>query len=253
MQLLDHPAGGYRFLTGISPYSSAVVAAPGYAIVRMQLATPLPYPDGFAALAAHLAGQGRPLHALCAVELRIPTPLSFAGFAALNGDYQTLLAARGLLLDGRNPIARTNVAPAAAAPGEAVLYAFAYTVPVTAAAPAPTFVVAGAGDLADQTDLRPGAIVRPGDTSPAGLCAKAAAVMEVMAARLTGLGVAWNDVTTVNLYTVHPPAGYFAAEVQPRLERAALHGVHWYCSRPPIAGLEYEMDLRRVWRDGLLD
>src|SRR6185503_17285051 len=30
---------------------------------------------------------------------------------------------------------------------------------------------------------------------------------------------------------------------------AAIHGVHWYPSRPPIQGLEYEMDMRGVARE----
>jgi hypothetical protein len=30
---------------------------------------------------------------------------------------------------------------------------------------------------------------------------------------------------------------------------AAVHGVHWYLSRPPIEGLEYEMDMRGVRRE----
>jgi hypothetical protein len=30
---------------------------------------------------------------------------------------------------------------------------------------------------------------------------------------------------------------------------AAVHGVRWYPSHPPIIGLEYEMDLRGVVHD----
>ena len=30
---------------------------------------------------------------------------------------------------------------------------------------------------------------------------------------------------------------------------AAIHGVHWYPSRPPIRGLDYEMDMRGVARE----
>ena len=33
---------------------------------------------------------------------------------------------------------------------------------------------------------------------------------------------------------------------------AAVHGVRWYPSHPPIVGLEYEMDMRGVAREWLL-
>jgi len=32
----------------------------------------------------------------------------------------------------------------------------------------------------------------------------------------------------------------------------AIHGVRWFPSRPPVVGLEYEMDLRGVVREVLL-
>jgi hypothetical protein len=250
MHLIEHPAGGYRFLTGFAPYSAGVSAALGYAIVRRQLVQPMPLAAGFDAIAAHLASVDRPRAALCAMELRIPAPLSFDGFAALNRDYQATLAAWDLLVDGRNPVARTNVAPVVVAPAAPSLYAFCYTLPVADAPP--SFVVAGAGDLTDQADLRPEAIVRPGETSANALLAKAQVVMQVMADRLSGLGAAWDQVTAVDVYTPHSLAPLLADVILPKLGGAALHGVHWYYSRPPIAGLEFEMDLRRVWQDGLL-
>ena len=244
MQLIDHPSGGYRFLTGIAPYSSAVIAQPGHAIVRVQLAQPLPLGAGFEQIATYLAAQSRPRQALCAMELRIPEPLSFDGFAMLNMGYRGVLAQWDILVDAHNPIARTNVAPAAAAPTVPSLYAFCYTIPTAEAIT--SFVVAGAGDLRDQAELRAEAIIRPGDISRDGLIAKAGAVMGVMTDRLQGIGMDWAQVYDVDIYSIHPPDLYFEAVVLPRLGSAALHGVHWYYSLPPIAGLEYEMDLHRV-------
>ena len=142
--------------------------------------------------------------------------------------------------------ARTNVAPAAAAPPESSIYAFTFTAPAQAALAYPTFVVAGAGDLRDQADLTPAAIVRPGDTSHEALVEKANTVMDVMSERLQGLGVDWPQVTTVDLYTTHSLDHFLEPVLLPKLGPVALHGVHWYYSRPPIAGLEYEMDLRHV-------
>jgi hypothetical protein len=34
---------------------------------------------------------------------------------------------------------------------------------------------------------------------------------------------------------------------------AAVHGVRWFPSRPPITGLEYEMDVRGVRREIVVD
>jgi hypothetical protein len=63
----------------------------------------------------------------------------------------------------------------------------------------------------------------------------------------------WSAVGDINIYTTHAPAGYFEVAVAPRIAEATLQGVHWYCSHPPIAGLAYEMDLRRVTRTSILE
>ena len=46
-------------------------------------------------------------------------------------------------------------------------------------------------------------------------------------------------------------AGIAEARQQPA-GPAAIHGVHWYPSRPPIQGLDYEMDMRGVARELVL-
>ena len=249
MQLIDHPTGNYRFLTGIAPYSSSVTAQPGYSLVRAQFATPQPMQQGFDHIAAYLAAQGRPRQALCSMELRIPEPLSFEGFIAFNAGYRSILEAWEIPVGYLNPVARTNVAPAAAAPTVPSIYAFTFTVPAITALANPSFVVAGAGDLRDQADLTPAAIVRPGDISREGLLAKATTVLEVMSERLHGINIDWPQVTTVNLYTTHSLDNFLEPLLLPKLGPVAIHGVHWYYSRPPIAGLEYEMDLRHVAAD----
>jgi hypothetical protein len=249
--LVDHPQGSYRFLPGTAPYSSGVVAIPGYEVVHATLRAPVPYRDGFDLIARHLAGLGRPRPALCAIELRSPAPFSFDGFGAFNEGYRSILADWGLLVDGENPIARTNVAPVVGPPSEPSLYAFAYTVP-GASAPAPTFVAAGSGELR-KGHMSAEGIVRPGETSPGALAEKAAYVMSVMEARLAGLGAGWEDVSAVGVYTAHGIESFQADLLLARMGPAAVHGVHWYLSRPPIAGLEYEMDLRGVRQELRLD
>lgn len=248
MQLIDNPQGGYRFLTGIAPYSSGVLAAPGHEIVRVIFHTPLPYQPGFDAIDRYLAEQGRPRAALCAVELRAPSPWSFEGFAGFNAEYQRQLAAWDVLIDGRNPIARTNVAPQLAAPSQPALYAFSYSTPSAAPNLPATFVVAGAGELPEGV-LSAEAIVRGGETTAAAIAAKATFVMGLMRGRLAGLGADLADVTAVDLYTLHSPEPFLASVILDPLGPAAIHGVHWHYSRPPIAGLEFEMDMRGVRRE----
>jgi hypothetical protein len=240
----DVPAGGYRFLPGIDPYSSGVVARPGHQVVHATLAAPRPWREGFALIDRHLAAEGRPRAALCAIALRIPAPLSFDGFAEFNAGYRAVLTAWGLLVDGANPIARTNVAPVVGAPAEPSLYAFGYTLP--GGTPRPTFVVAGSGEV-DRLDAD--TIVRRGETSPDAIRAKAVFVMGVMQARLRGLGADWPDVTALDVYTPHPIEPFVRDVVLRAAGPAAIHGVRWYPSHPPIAGLEYEMDLRGVARE----
>jgi hypothetical protein len=57
------------------------------------------------------------------------------------------------------------------------------------------------------------------------------------------------DVTTVDLYTLHSPESFLARVILDPLGPAAIHGVHWHYSRPPITGLEFEMDMRGVRRE----
>lgn len=241
--------GSYRFLPGIEPYSSGVVATSGFQVVHARLGAPVPWRAGFGRIEAHLREQGRARTALCAIELRIPAPLSFEGFAAFNSGYRELLTAWGLLVGGQNPIARTNVAPVVGAPPEPSLYGFAYTVP--GAAPGPTFVVAGSGELRERA-LGPEGIVRRGDTSPAAMREKAAYVMSVMQDRLKGLGAGWADVTAVQVYTAYPIEGFLAETVLEAAGPAAIHGVRWFPSRPPVQGLDFEMDVRGVGRELVL-
>jgi hypothetical protein len=241
--LLHGPDGSYQFLPGIGAFSSGVVAARDWEILHATLRTPVPWREGFSRIERHLSGRGRPRTALCGIELRSPTPFTFAGFAAYNEDYRALLADWQLLVNGDNPIPRTNVAPVVAAPAEPSLYGFAYTVPGATAER--TFLVAGAGELRDRAQ-GPDGIVRHGDTSPEAMREKARFVMTIMEDRMRALGGDWSRVTTIDIYTPHPIHGFLVDEILRPVGAAAIHGVRWFPSRPPIQGLEFEMDLRGV-------
>ena len=247
--LRECPNGGYRYLPGISAFSSGVIASPGWEIVRATLAAPLPWRTGFALIDRHLRGQDRPRAALCGIELRSPAPFTFEGFAEFNHGYCALLQERGILVDGDNPIPRTNVAPVTAAPAVPVLYAFDYTIPGTT--PSPTFVVAGAGEMGDRA-LGAEGIVRPGETSPDAMREKARFVMGIMADRMKALGADWSRVTTIDVYTAHPIHAFLVDEILHPAGAAAIHGVRWFPSRPPIEGLEFEADMRGLGREIVL-
>lgn len=238
MQLVENPAGGFAFLPGGPPYSAGVVALPGFEIVRATLQRPLPYREGFARIDRHLESIGRPSAALCAIELRSPKPWSMEDFGVFNAGYRIELETRGILLDGTNPVARTNVAPAYAPPEEPSLYAFSYTIPSSARER--TFVIAGAGDLDER------GIIAEGQTSPEAMRTKATFVMDTMMRRLTALGCSIDDVTAMAVYSVHSPLDFLADVLLAPLGAVAVHAFQWYYSRPPVIGLEFEVDMRGV-------
>jgi hypothetical protein len=218
------------------------VAAPDFEIVHVTFQQPVAWRDGFRRIREYLASQGRPQTALCGIELRSPRPFSFQGFGDFNAEYTALLKVWDVFVNGVNPIARTNVAPVINPPSEPVLYGFSFTQSCHAELP-PTFVVAGAGELPEGI-LSAEAIVAPDDTSPRGMMTKARFVMDLMENRLRGLGADWSQVSAINVYTAHSLAPLLPEVILNRTGPAGLHGVHWHYARPPIDGIEFEMDVR---------
>jgi len=242
--LIPFPDGGYSFLEGGFPYSQGVTSLPGFAIERVRLRAPLPVQPGFAKIEAHLKSLGRPLTALCAVELRSPKPFSFAGFAEFNKSYVAVLEKWGLIQDRRNPVARSNVAPEFRPPGEPCFYAFSYTVPSKLDS---GFVVAGSGEWPEGGRF-PEDIVARGDTSVAGMRLKADFVVGKMEARLAGLQRNWSQATVTQLYTVYG-LGPEMLTIQRYIQPSSLT---WHYCRPPIEGLDYEMDVRGITLERVL-
>ena len=236
-------AGGFRYVPSVFQYSAGVAAIGGYAIERVRLQRPVELAEGFAIVERHLAARGRPTTAFCACELRSPAPFTEQAFAAFNRGYVTTLERWGLYRDGVNPVARTNVCPARAAPASPSLHAFAYTVPVKDAA-GPTFVVAGGGEAQEGRASYRESIVAYGDTSPEGLRAKVRHVVAQMARRLRALAVGWSDASAVQAYTVRDIGPMMEDEIV--AHGAAACGLTWHWCRPPVIGLEFEMDVRGV-------
>ena len=242
MKTREFAAGGYRYIEGVFQYSAGVRAMDGQEIVRARFRRPLPLAEGFARIERHLSESGRPLTALCACELRSPAPFSEAGFRSFNESYVSVLDRWGILQEGRSPLARSNVCPAVAPPPEPAFLAFCYTRP--AAGGAPSFVIAGSGEVPEGLGNYRDHIVRFGDTSPQGLREKALYVLDVMERRLAALGLGWADCTQTQVYTVHDLHPFLAGDLVAR--GAARLGFTWHFDRPPVAGLEYEMDCRGI-------
>ena len=71
--LVDQPDGNYRFIKSSGPFSTGSLAQPGYEVVHATF-HPLPALEkGYDLIAAHLQKIGRPMQALCGMELRIPS------------------------------------------------------------------------------------------------------------------------------------------------------------------------------------
>ena len=242
--LLPNPEGHYHFLQGIDPYSGGVIADPGYEIVHLTLAHPLPWREGFARIEDHLRAAGHQRQALCGVELRSPAPFTMPGFIEFNQTYCQVLKEWGLYIGDLNPVARTNVAPQHHPPETPALHGFSHTAPVDPSG-RPTLVIAGAGELLEGL-LKEEGIIRAGDTSGAAMREKAAYVMEIMAERLQGLGGTWEWINAVDVYTIHPLDQLIEDIVLSRLGPAGRHGIRWHHARPPIVDIEFEMDMRGV-------
>ncbi len=236
--MIPFPDGGFSFLEGVFPYSQGVAALPGYAIERVRFTRPVPVTEGFRKISDFLASRGRPKTAFCACELRSPKPFSFAGFGDFNKGYVEVLKQWGLVRDGRNAVGRSNVAPEIDPPAEPCFYAFSYTVPSKETG---SFVVAGSGEWPEGGRF-PEEIVARGDVSPAGMAKKADWVLGIMDARLKGLGASWSGATVTQLYTAEKIEN-LVEKIQRRILPSSLT---WHYCRPPIAELDFEMDVRGV-------
>jgi hypothetical protein len=233
--------GNYRFLTHAFQYSGGVAAEPGFAIERARFARPLPLAEGFDAIEAYLARLGRPSTAFCACELRSPKQFTEQGFIDFNRHYVQRLQKWGIFRDEINPVARSNVCPEIDPPATPSFYAFCYTVPGAGA----SFVAAGSGEASDGPGSYAERVVRLGDQSAEGMRDKARYVLGAMERRMSALGFGWQDVTATQVYTVfnlHPI-------VPVVFDVAAPGGLTWHYARPPVKGLDFEMDVRGLARE----
>jgi hypothetical protein len=93
-------------IASVFQYSGGVVAMPGYRIVRVRFAKPIPHNDGFRRIEQTLRAAGRPLTAFCACKLRSPAPFTEEGFRSFNKIYAGTLQRWSIYNGSVNPVAR---------------------------------------------------------------------------------------------------------------------------------------------------
>jgi hypothetical protein len=219
------------------------VALPGFRLERVRFQAPIPLEKAFPRIVEILAEAKRPMAALAACELRSPSQLTEEGFRVFNERYLNILRRFGWSeVDGANPVSRTNVCPSRHALTDTSVYAFSYSVKDEGARP--TFVLAGAVDLEEgERDIRE-SIVAPDQVDVEGIRKKAAHALNDLEKRLTILGFDWSKVTGNNVYCAHDIFQAVTDEIAAR--GAAPAGTTWHLCRPPISGLEFEIDIRAM-------
>ena len=89
------------------------------------------------------------------------------------------------------------------------------------------------------------------DVSLKGLDLKARFVMGTLRERVAALGCDWTKVTAAQIYTVH--------DIRPLLDtvfaedKVSQIGLAWYPAWPPVIGLEFEVDVRCVRTELVID
>ncbi len=234
---------GYKFIADATRYSAGIAALPGFSLRRMRFSKLVPVKSGFDWIEAFLKHEGLPLTAFVACELRSELPKSMERFEAFNAVYAARLREWGVFAGERNPIARSNVCPQFDAPAEPSLHAFTYVVP-DAAARGSSFVVSGAAETIPGVADPRGRVIAFGDTSPEGMRRKSAHVIEALSSRLAALDISWSEVADIQAYSVRDTQAWvLEALAQAGATRSALS---WSLCRPPVEGLDYELDCRRV-------
>ena len=239
--------GGYCYLPSVFQYSAGIAAEPGFQLVNARFRSILPIQEAFACIEQHLKKIGRPLTAFAHCELRSPKQFDDQGFIAFNRMYVNTLEKWGIYQAESqgslfmNPVARTNVCPEYFGPTEVGMYAFTYT-DLASSNSVANFVLSGGGDARSGPEPYRERIIAYGDISSEGLKRKMEFVANEMTKRLESLGFNWNDVTSAQAYSVHNVGGLLE-EVFVK-QGYSRSGINWHFSRPPVAGLDFEMDLR---------
>ncbi len=238
LEVVLHSSGSYRFLPAITAYSAGFAASEGYEITALRLQNCPTLASGLERIDQELEGRGLPASALAGLQLRSPGAFSFEAFGKFNDEYRQLLIDRGLIIDGVNPISRTNVIPIHQK-SAATSIAVAFIVHPSQGHGGSDFVVAGAAEISG--DLGPENIVARGDASQEGLSLKVDCVLDIMLERLRALEASDGSPTTINVYTAHEISG-LSEKIAIKLPSTSKNGFTTWLTKPPVEELEFEMD-----------
>ncbi len=239
---IDVPAGGFRYIPRVFQYSAGVRALDGHRIERVEFMRPVALTEGFAFIERFFADQRLKLAGFCACELRSPAPFTEDGFIAFNRDYVGTLERWGVMQGVKNPVARSNVCAELHKPSEPGFHAFCFTRKLAGASG--SFVIAGSGEAEEGHASYRERTIRFGETGASAMREKGVFVLNRMESRMAALDAGWADISAAQVYTVHDLYPFLADEIVRR--GAAQHGLCWHFARPPVLGLEYEMDCRAV-------
>ena len=149
----------------------------------------------------------------------------------------------GIYSSDDNPVARSNVCPEVNPPAEPQFHAFSYTIP-NHKTNADSFIIAGSAEAEEGVGDYRERTIRIGETSPDAMREKAVHVLNTMEHRMSLLGVGWKQATATQVYTVFDLYSFLDDEIVSR--GASNYGLTWHYARPPVYGLDYEMDTRGV-------
>jgi len=241
LQAVLHPGASFRYLPAITAYSAGFATTDGFEITALRLHDCPTLAIGFERIDKEIQRRGLTPNALAGLQLRSPGVFSFEGFAEFNDEYRQSLIKRGLIIDGVNPISRTNVIPIDQGPAVPTI-AVAFIVHPSQGRGGSDFVVAGAGEV--DGELGPENIVARGDLSQKGLTLKVDCVLNIMLERLHALGASGQSPTTVNVYTAHEITG-LSGMIEKKLPTVSTNGYSTWLTRPPVKEIEFEMDCAR--------
>ena len=236
--------GGYRFIPAVFQYSGGVAAEPGFQIERVVFREPLPLALGFERAEAHHHGARAAAHGLLRLRAALAAAVLRRRLPRRSTSSTWRRSPGGASTTARtNPVARSNVCPEMTPPARAVASTRSASRCRRTAARRPSWWPAAA---------------RPGRAAPPTASARSATARPVQRrcgrrrcscwARWSGGSGFWArpgaDTTATQVYTVHDLYPFLADEIVRR--GAARAGLTWHLCRPPVRGLEYEMDCRGV-------
>lgn len=237
--LIDNQAGNYQILPGGAAFCSGVIPHQGYEIIRVLLRPWIPLEQGYGFIENYLKSVDRPIQAFCGIELRVPAPLAKKDWSTFNIPYLAQLRKWGLIFGEQSGVCRSNIALALHPPATTSLCAFTYTAPTSAKYK--TFFLSGQADIDDG-----GKAIAEGETGPAAMQKRARYTIDTVGATLAKLGASWQETTQIALFHVHDIPDLWGAQFLGSLGEALSRGVLVYRARPPIAGLEVELEARAV-------